>query len=253
MVLQDFHVHSTFCDGKNSPEEMVLAAIGKGLRRVGICVHSPVAFDSGYFPPAEELPVFQREIARLKDKYKDTIDVLCGMELDIYSEVDVGGFDYIIGSVHYVKAGGEYFAVDDTAEKFEAGCRRHFGGDYCSLAARYFEAVAEVADKTGCDIIGHFDLVTKFNEGNRLFDESDPRYIAAWRAAADRLLKTGKPFEINTGGISRGCRTVPYPAPEIMAYLAESGGHFILSSDAHSADTLIFDFEKYAQICDRGI
>ena len=27
----DLHMHTTFCDGKNTPEEMVLSAIDKGL------------------------------------------------------------------------------------------------------------------------------------------------------------------------------------------------------------------------------
>ncbi len=250
MVLQDFHVHSTFCDGENSPEELVLSAIEKGLRRIGICVHSPVAFDSGYFLAEDRFPEFQAEINRLKEKYKDEIAVLCGIELDIFSAVDTSGFDYVIGSVHYVEADGEFFSVDDTFEKLEEGCRRHFGGDYLALAEKYFETVAEVAEKTACDIIGHFDLVEKFNAGNRLFDENDPQYIAAWKAAADRLLKYGKPFEINTGGISREYRAVPYPAPQIVDYIADGGGRFILSSDAHSADAIVFDFEKYARLCD---
>ena len=253
MVLQDLHVHSTFCDGKNSPEEMVLSAIGKGLRRIGICVHSPVSFDSGYFAEEEQFPAFQAEIRRLREKYADSIDVLCGIELDIFSRVDVSGFDYVIGSVHYVEADGEFFSVDETFEKLEGGCRRHFGGDHLALAEKYFATAAGVAEKTGCDIIGHFDLVAKFNSGNRLFDENDPRYVAAWRAAADRLLSSGKPFEINTGGISRGYRTVPYPAPQIISYIAGNGGRFILSGDAHSADTVAFDFEKYAQLCDKAL
>lgn len=250
MFLQDLHTHSTFCDGENSPEEMVVSAIKKGLKRIGICVHSPVAFDSGYFAEEEQFPEYQREIARLRKKYKDSIEVLCGIELDIFSEVDTSGFDYVIGSVHYVEADGEFFSVDDTFEKLEEGCRKHFGGDCLALAEKYFETAAEVAEKTACDVIGHFDIVAKFNAGNKLFDESDPRYVAAWKAAADRLLKSGKPFEINTGGMARECRTVPYPALQIIDYIAERGGRFILSSDAHQTDDVAFEFENFARLCD---
>lgn len=250
MVLQDLHAHSDFCDGKNSPEEMVSAAIEKGLRRIGICAHSPVAFDSEYCLPERRFGEFQAEICRLKEKYKDRIEVLCGIELDVFSEVDTSGFDYVIGSVHYVEADGEIFSVDDTFEKLDAGCRRHFGGDYLALAERYFETVAEAAEKTACDIIGHFDLVTKFNADGRLFDENALRYIAAWKAAADRLLKAGKPFEINTGGLSRGYRTVPYPAPKMMEYIKSHGGRFILSSDAHATENIAHQFDKYEHWCE---
>ena len=34
MILEDFHVHTCFCDGKKSPEEMVLAAISKGMTKI---------------------------------------------------------------------------------------------------------------------------------------------------------------------------------------------------------------------------
>ena len=83
MFTQDLHTHSNFCDGKNSPEEMVLSAIEKGLKRIGICAHSPVAFEKGGFLPEDRFGKFQKEISRLKDKYKDRIEVLCGIELTI--------------------------------------------------------------------------------------------------------------------------------------------------------------------------
>ena len=34
-TLQNLHQHSTFCDGKNTPEEIVLAAIDKGFDVIG--------------------------------------------------------------------------------------------------------------------------------------------------------------------------------------------------------------------------
>ena len=102
-------------------------------------------------------------------------------------------------------------------------------------------------EHTHADLIGHFDLITKFNEGNKLFDEECPRYLDAAFAALDELLKTGRPFEINTGAISRGYRTSPYPSAEIQAYIKEHGGRFVLSSDAHSADALAYGFDQYDQ------
>ena len=72
-----------------------------------------------------------------------------------------------------------------------------------------------------------------------------PRYVKAWQDAADILLKTGKPFEINTGAVSRGYRTEPYPSAEIRAYIREHGGKMILSSDAHQKENIGFGFEKW--------
>jgi len=38
-MLSNYHTHSTFCDGKNTPEEIVLAAIDKGFDVIGLSGH----------------------------------------------------------------------------------------------------------------------------------------------------------------------------------------------------------------------
>ena len=38
---QDLHTHTTYCDGQHTTEEMVLAAINKGMKRIGFSGHSP--------------------------------------------------------------------------------------------------------------------------------------------------------------------------------------------------------------------
>ena len=46
MIDRDLHIHTTFCDGKNSAEEMVLAAIDRGLKTIGFSSHSYLPFDN---------------------------------------------------------------------------------------------------------------------------------------------------------------------------------------------------------------
>ena len=82
-------------------------------------------------------------------------------------------------------------------------------------------------------------------EQDPAFDTNHPRYIKAWQKAADELLKTGKPFEVNTGAISRGYRTAPYPAKEIRNYIREHGGKLIMSSDAHAKENIAFRFDEW--------
>ena len=243
MITEDLHVHTTFCDGANTPREMVEAALRKGLKRIGFSGHSHTAIDESYCMAfgAEE---YRREIARLKEEYRGKIDVLCGVEQDYYSDDTTDGYDFVIGSVHYIKAGETYIPVDDTAEKLSEGAEL-FNGDVYALVEAYYATVADVVNKTNCDIIGHFDLITKFSERTPLFNTSHPRYVAAWQSAADALLRTGKVFEINTGAISRGYRTSPYPSAEICRYLASRGAVFRLSGDSHRADTLCFDFDQW--------
>ena len=247
--MQDLHMHTVFSDGKNTPEEMVQEAIRRGLDAVGISDHSsgdPCGMT------LEQVPAYKAEISRLKEKYGGQIRVLCGLERDFLTD-DFSEYDYIIGSVHWLRMpDGHRISIDWTAEKLREGAEKYFSGDMYALAEAYYEAVSRVVEVTKCDIIGHFDLITKFIEQDPAFDTQHPRYVQAWQKAADILLKTGKPFEVNTGAVSRGYRTEPYPSAEIRQYIREHGGTLVMSSDAHQKENIGFGFEKWDQEADRG-
>ena len=247
MITRDLHVHTVFSDGKSTPEQVVLSAIEKGLSTIGFSDHSYTPFDKGYCLKEEKISDYINEISSLKEKYSDKIEILCGIEQDYYSSPSPNGLDFVIGSVHYIKIGNEYVPVDNTPEHLRAAAEKYFGGDIYALIEEYYRLAGEVAEKTNADIIGHFDLITKFSEKEKLFDQSHPRYIAAWQSAADRLLKANIPFEINTGAISRGYRTTPYPEKSIIEYIKQKGGSFVFSSDSHHADTLAFNFQSLAR------
>jgi len=237
----DLHMHTVWSDGKNTPEEMVQEAIRKGLETVGISDHGsgdPVGMT------LKASKDYKAEISRLKEKYAGQIRVLCGLERDFLTD-DFTLYDYTIGSVHWLPMpDGHRISIDWTPEKLREGAENYFGGDLYALAEAFYAAEARVVEVTQCDIIGHFDLMTKFIEQDPAFDLHHPRYTAAWRQAADVLLRTGKPFEVNTGAMSRGYRTSPYPSMEIQAYLRDHGGQLLLSSDAHSKENIAFGFEK---------
>lgn len=241
---QDFHTHTFFCDGKDSPEAMVLAAVNAGLDTIGICTHSHVAFDDCCIRK-ERYSEFQAQIAGLKDKYRDKIEVLCGVEQDMFSDMGTEGFDYVIGSVHYLPAEGDFIPVDQSPETLLNACEKYYDGDIYRLCECYYSYEAKAAEKTKCDLIAHFDLISKFNEQVRLFDTENERYVRAYERALDELLKAGVPFEVNTGAISRGYRTTPYPSAQIRNYIKAHGGRLLLSSDSHSEKTVAFLFDKY--------
>ena len=236
--IADFHMHTVFCDGKNTPEEMVLRGIEMGLSVMGFSVHSPLWRGCTWSIPHEKIAAYREEINRLKDKYADKIRIYCGIEMDYLTELDTSEFDYVIGSVHHVCKGEGNIAVDTSAQVTLDGTSKYFDGDIYAYAEEYFRLVGDIVEKTNADLIGHFDLLNKFCDRGLAFDPENPRYVAAWKAAADKLLKTGVPFEINTGAISRGYRTTPYPALDIMRYLAENGGKAVITSDSHSTDGL---------------
>ncbi|MBE7081375.1 MAG: histidinol-phosphatase HisJ family protein [Clostridiales bacterium] len=244
----DLHMHTNYCDGKDAPEQMVLSAVGKGLKVVGITCHSYTHFEEGCsITPQNEL-AFIEEIKRLKEKYLDKIKVLCGIEWDLCTTSSVGEYDYIIGSMHYYRRGNKYFPVDKSKKDFIESVNTLFNGDYYLASEEYYQNVANIVESTNCDIIGHLDLITKFNIDNNLFDENDPRYISAYKKAVDTLVKFDKPFEINTGVISRGYRLAPYPSKQVYDYIKKKGGKFILSSDSHSKENVAFEFDKWKEL-----
>ena len=246
-MSRDLHMHTVYSDGKSTAEEMILSAIDKGLDCVGISDHSHELCDTCGME-LDQRAEYRAEIKALGEKYADRIRVLCGLERDYYSDDD-DAYDYIIGAVHAIgMPDGHYISVDWRPDALKADVDCYYGGDWYAMTEAYYGLVEKVADVTRCDIIGHFDLVSKFNEQNAFFDETHPRYRAAWQRAADALLKTEKPFEINVGAISRGYRTTPYPSEEIRTYLRERGARFLLSSDSHQPENVAFQFERWRKL-----
>ena len=242
--MRDFHTHTYLSDAKNSPEEMVISAIEKGMDMLGFSEHSYTFFDEECSIKKGSENEYIKETYALKEKYKDKITVLCGIEQDYYSGIPTHNFDYVIGSVHYIEKEGSYFPLDIDSKTLLELTNKYYDGDIYSMCEEYFDMVSKIPEVTKADIIGHFDLICKLNEKENLFDESHPRYVAAYKKAIDKLIPYGIPFEINTGAISRGYKTVPYPKCEIISYIKEKDGKFILNSDSHSCDTLCFNFDE---------
>lgn len=252
MIKADFHVHTTYCDGKDTPRKTIEAAMEKGLEAIGFSAHSYTFFDESYCIKKADIPAYRAEIESLKEEFADKIRIYCGVEQDLYSAESTEGYEYVIGSVHYVKKDDVYYSIDHSSECFETACHKAFGGDYYAFAESYFTAVAQLAERVRPSFIGHFDLISKFNENGKYFDENHPRYTAAWMAALDALLPFGIPFEVNTGAISRGYKTLPYPSEDQLRYIAQRGGRVLLSGDAHAGDGLCFSFENCEALLQRS-
>lgn len=245
----DFHTHSVFCDGKNTLEEMTIEAISKGFSAIGFSGHSFTHFDLECCIPKEKESEYFSECRRLQSKYKDKIEVLCGIERDLYSDNVYTDLDYIIGSVHYLKVGTDKFiAVDMDKETQIKGVNDYFGGDYLSFCESYFETVSTLPDVHKTDIIGHFDLVKIYNADGSLFDENCERYQASAIKAVDALLRYDVMFEVNSGAVFRGRRVDPYPSEFILSYVASKGGKVIINGDSHCTEALGFNFEKSIEL-----
>ena len=243
---QNLHTHTTFCDGTLSAEEMVKAAIEKGCGSLGFSEHSHLAFDWYYSMSPEATRDYADEINTLKDKYKGRIEIFLGLERDYFSDIETDiDFDFIIGSVHYISPD---ICVDNGKEYQMLTVEDIYRGDYYAFAEDYFSVIAGVVEKTNADIIGHFDLVTKYNSGGNLFDETHPRYVSAALDSMDEILKRCKLFEVNTGAIYRSINPDPYPSAILLKHLRNRGGEVILSSDSHDARSICHNFSEMREL-----
>ena len=247
MLRSNYHTHTTYCDGVSSPLEMADEAIRLGLSELGFSSHSPLEGEDWCLPAGRALEYFD-EISALRERYKERIKIFVGIEQDYMSEKIDLPFDYIIGSVHSVETAIGERAVDISSEDVAITVEKYFGGDVYTFSEAYYERVGDVVAVTGCDIIGHFDLVTKFTERGVPIDELHPRYVAAQDKALDKLLSTNAVFEVNTGAMARGYRALPYPNSRVLRRIAEAGRPVVVNSDCHSKEGLTFGFEYVKDI-----
>ncbi len=247
--LQNLHTHSTYCDGVDTPEEMVKIAISKGFDSLGFSGHAPNQYSNYAGINEERTEAYKEEIARLKEKYKGVFPIFLGLEYEMYSGYKAEGFDYLIGSLHYLNTpNGTFVGFDRDAKCVENIINEHFGGDGLKFAEEYYRQVALLPNYGAFDILGHFDIITKNIEIQKFFDTNDLRYKNAALQALENLLGKIPFFEVNTGAISRGYRTSPYPEFALLKAFKDFGFRAIISSDCHNGEYLDCAFKEAKEL-----
>lgn len=252
MIKSNYHTHSVYCDGNNTIREMIDAACEKGFDVLGFSGHSPMNFNNDWAMDKHKLGKYISDIKTLKEEYKDKIDILLGIELDVdYTDVNMADFDYILGSMHQFRDGEKDFPIDLSVDSLKETVVNHFDGDWYKMCDCYYSRLADFICEIKPDIVGHFDLVTKYNLDYELFDENNAEYKAMALEAVDKILdsKSDIIFEVNTGAMYRVGKAVPYPAPFIMEHLKKKNANITVTSDSHCTDSLDFAFENAYEYC----
>lgn len=247
--LQNLHTHSIYCDGIHTPEEMVHFAIEKGFDSLGFSGHAYTWYNPYANATPENTEKYKAEVTALKEKYADRLKIFLGLEMDIYSGVDMTGYDYLIGSVHYLKQGDTYIPIDRSKAQFVRDIiDTCFGGDEMAFVRAYYAAVASMLQYGNFDIIGHFDLITKNLDAMPLFDDTSDAYIRCAVEAMEALRPHIDLFEVNTGAMARGYRKVPYPAETLLKYFYDLGFGAVITSDCHDGTKLDLGREDARQL-----
>lgn len=248
----NYHTHSTFCDGKNTPEEIILAAIEKKFDILGFSGHSMFPFaETWHISPKEHLQ-YVNTINNLKEKYKNQIIIQLGFEVDYlpplcspkkenFKEFNP---DFLIGSVHYIATKDGYYSVDDATENVKKGLNNLYNGNGKKAVCEYFDAEREMIEHGDFDILGHPDVIRKRNGSLNFFNQNESWYRKELIATAKKIAKKEIIVEINSGAIARKAMDDFYPSQEFLAILHDYNIPVMINSDAHSAEFLDCAFDR---------
>jgi len=246
-LFSSMHTHTLFCDGHDDVETMCRAAYEKNLYAVGFSAHAPVyrqtGIDSEWNLKEEKVDEYVSEVLAAKERWQGKLAVFLGYEADYIKGIrspldsDIRNInpDFLIGSVHYVfpENGARPFTVDGPPEEFENGVKDGFGGDVRSLMHFYYDAVLQMIETGGFDILAHADLIKKNCQDKNYWDERDE--LIRQKEIAASSSRAGLTVEVNTGGINRGKIRDVYPSLSFLRLFREYEVPVIITADAHCA------------------
>jgi len=254
-LLTDYHLHLRPDERENTAarfftpanaERYREAAEERGITELGVAEHIY------RFTAALEIwqhPFWRQFTIDDLDEYcgfvREETDLRLGIEMDfipgredrIANVLEAREWDYVVGSVHFLRDHSldtEEYGVWGSGESPERIWRR------------YFETVAESARSGLYDIIGHPDLVKVWGKGAPQPDGDLRRY---YEPAVEAFLDAGVAVELSTAGWRKPVAE-QYPSVPFLEMLVDAGCPLALSSDAHEPDQVGFEYERAVELLD---
>ena len=259
MMFADYHIHTYYSDDSTYPmEQVVKDAISKGITDLCFTDHVDYGIkeDADKLTPEQrqelkvkiqnpnvpqynvDYPAYVAEYQDLKEKYADKINLKLGMEFGLqihtipqYQKLfNSYPFDFIIMSCHQVE-NKEFWT-----QEFQQGRSQD------EYNQRYYdEILAQVKNYHDYSVLGHFDLISRY-------DKAGVYPFAKIRDKIAEILKIviadGKGIELNTSSVRYKIHNVQgelelTPSREILALYKELGGRIITTgSDSHKPEHL---------------
>jgi len=248
--VSNAHIHTLWCDGENTAREMADAAAALEFSALGFSSHATARFETGC-PGVADAGAYRSEINSLKESFAGKLAVFCGLEQDDYALAEQReNYDYIIHSTHYFpETGGRHDPVDRDPKTANEIYINRYSHDGIAMVEDYFRLLADGVRRYRPDIVGHYDLIVKFNSNNRMFDEDSKAYRQTALLYLDGIIDILNPYggmvEINTGGMRYTSKRLPYSgAPFLLKRLLEKKARVIITGDSHSAKTLDYGYNE---------
>ncbi|MBF0618686.1 MAG: histidinol-phosphatase HisJ [Candidatus Omnitrophica bacterium] len=242
-IISDYHMHTPLCGhAKGDPQMYAQHAVTTGLREIGFTDHAPLFThrDPTISMDHSQLPVYHHMIESVRSEFADKLTVRVGIEADYipgYEErtkkmLAEYPYDYVIGSVHFM----EKWGFDDPIQMKEWSAR-----DVNEVYREYHRLLRKSALSRLFDILGHVDLVKKFNFRPTIDITSEIEENA-------RVFKrTGVVIEINSSGLRKPAQEI-YPSLHDLKIYQAKGVPITFGSDAHEPTDVGRDFDKSLEL-----
>lgn len=241
-MKSNHHSHTQFCDARNTMEEILQSAYDKGFDTWGFSPHGPICVDSPCNMNPESVPLYLKEIERLKKLFPN-MKILAGMEVDFIDEkngpsstnIKEYKLDYVIGSVHFIpNQKGVYHDIDGSPERFRNILHNYFEDDLNYVVRTYWLQVQRMIKSGGFDIVGHIDKIAL----NASFIDPEIEETDFYKKLSEETIEmaiaTGKAIEINTKHYHKYGRFFPHP--RFWKRIVSSGIEMPVNSDTHYSD-----------------
>jgi histidinol-phosphatase (PHP family) len=256
-VLTDYHVHLR-PDGPDTPAERYFTEAGaeryrqaageRGIAELGVSEHVY------RFQQALEVwrhPFWEANARDDLDAYcefvREDTDLRLGIEADFVpgredrmaNLLEARNFDYVIGSVHFLRD----HALDmDDYSIWDANRAHPRSAE--DIWTRYFETLGEAARSGLFDILAHPDLVKVWG-ADRPRPEGDLRRY--YELAMDGIAESGIAVEVSTAGLRKRAQEL-YPAPAFLEMCVQAGAPVALSSDAHRPEDIGAAYDRALEL-----
>ena len=251
MLYADLHMHSVFSsDGKGDLFEMCEAAIERGMHAVAFTEHwDALPPDHVELPyPPDSVYYHRHEAAALeavrdaRERFHGRLNLVYAVELGqphvdptaSRALLDTREFDFVLGSVHVVKTGIDYYYVD------------YEHTDIPKMFEEYYADHLRMLTFDGIDSIGHLDYPVR--KMHKVWTK--PATMRAYRDCIAEVLRAaidkGVAIEINTKGCYSWFERFS-PEPWVLELYRDLGGTYITTgSDAHETEHAAFEIREAA-------
>ncbi|MBF0484929.1 MAG: histidinol-phosphatase HisJ [Candidatus Omnitrophica bacterium] len=239
LIISDYHMHTPLCGhATGAPQAYAKRAIQTGLVEIGFSDHAPLLShkDPTITMDYSQLPIYHDMVESVRAEFSGELTVRVGIEADYMAGYEDRTkamlaqypYDYVIGSVHFIDKWG----FDDPIQLKQWDIR-----DVDEVYREYFRLLRKSALARIFDILGHVDLVKKFNFHPKkdLTDEVEEN--------ARIFKKTGVVIEINTSGLRKPAKEI-YPSLHDLKIYCQKGIPITFGSDAHRPEEVGMDMDN---------